>query len=282
MRKAALYVLLAFMSVTTWCQTLKLKSRNARAISGTAFAEKISAKNLSLKKREKIIFREIKKGNIPDFLRKLVQLTDTLLVNNQQHVVSYWVLADYLSIGSDEDFFYCPMTPMLAQRIANLTSSSLPTRKIVNKIYEHASVKLKPQPIPPDASMTTVPVFLKHTQQVRQQMQEMRNRAGQLTAGNKKDIIISNKIYGEPTARVVIYGWHKDIGAPLQPLYNKHTNTWVDYSHGIRLIQNEVLVDGMPSTYQDILKNWEINRLFSDEGQILQPYYPISKYTILQ
>jgi hypothetical protein len=40
-----------------------------------------------------------------------------------------------------------PMTPILAQKIADRFGCTLPTRKIVNDIYEHASVKLEPFPL---------------------------------------------------------------------------------------------------------------------------------------
>jgi hypothetical protein len=61
---------------------------------------------------------------------------------------------------------------------------------------------------------------------------------GKLVAGNKKDVIISNRIYNDTSnCHVVIYGWHKTNGKAIQPLYARHLNSWADYSHGIRLIQ---------------------------------------------
>jgi len=44
---------------------------------------------------------------------------------------------------------------------------------------------------------------------------------GELVGGDKKDVVISNIIYGYPApGRVVIYGWHYLSGTPIQPLYN--------------------------------------------------------------
>jgi len=123
-------------------QTLKLKKRNADAIGGKAFASSISDSTLSLKDREKIIYREIKSGNIPDFLRKLKVLT-IVYGHNDDKIVLY-TLPDYFAIGSNEDFFYVPVTPMLAQKIANLTDCILPTKQMVDLIYTAAEIKLSP------------------------------------------------------------------------------------------------------------------------------------------
>ena len=61
--------------------------------------------------------------------------------------------------------------------------------------------------------------------------------------GTKKDIVISNKII-DPTrpGYVVIYGWHQLNGAAIQPLTNIHSGSYVDYSHGVRLMNAELLV----------------------------------------
>ncbi|RZL42308.1 MAG: hypothetical protein EOO93_29000, partial [Pedobacter sp.] len=126
---------------------MKLKKRNADAIGGKAFALSISDSTLSLKDREKIIYREIKNGNVPDFLRKLSALIITY--GHHDDKIGLYILPDYFAIGSNEDFFYVPVTPMLAQKIANLTDCILPTRSMVDLIYNAAEIKLYPQPILP-------------------------------------------------------------------------------------------------------------------------------------
>lgn len=262
-------------------QSLKLKTRKPTALNGGDFAKNISDSSLTLANREEIIFNEIKKGNVPDFLRKLKTINDTVtLKSGNKMYVSYQVLPDYFAIGNNANFLYIPMTPILAQRVANLLNCSLPTKKMVNEIYKNAGIKLAPKPIPPTKAMTTVPIFIAHTDSVRIQLQPLltQHNEGQLTAGNKKDIIISNKIYTEQTPKVVIYGWHQLNGKAIQPVYNKHTNLWADYSHGIRLIQNKITVNGKKTTIAKILKDPELCVLLSDEGVIKQPFYPITAY----
>lgn len=75
--------------------------------------------------------------------------------------------------------------------------------------------------------------------------------------------------------KVVIYGWHKPDGKAIQPLYNGHTTLHVDYSHGIRLVQNKVWLNGKRSTIQKILKSETLHTLLSDEGMIREPIYPL-------
>ena len=259
-------------------QHLKLKARQHKALTGSEFAQSIADSSLTLQQREILIFKEIKSGNVPDFLRTLKEISDTLSATSPQPtILKYHVLPDYLAIGSNEDYFYIPMTPILAQRIADLLKCSLPTKKMVDQIYKNATIKLAPQPMPPTKAMTTVPVFLAHNELVRLQLNlyAITHNKGELTAGHQKDVIISNKIYGETTPRVVIYGWHQLNGKAIQPVYNKHTNTWADYSHGIRLIQNKAWVNGKKTTLQKILADPYLNQLLSDEGIIEKAYYPV-------
>jgi hypothetical protein len=279
-----------FSCSLTNAQILKLKSRRADALTGSAFAKSISDSTLTLEQREKIIFNEIKNGNIPDFLRKLSEVTDSIKVDNQIVRITYYTLPDYFCMGSDDDFFYIPMTPILAQKVADLTNCSLPTKKMVDNIYKSAVIKLSPQPIPPTKAMTTLPIFIAHNDSVKIQLKPylIRHNNSELTAGNKKDVIISNKIYTERTPKVVIYGWHKIDGKPIQPAYNKHTNTWADYSHGIRLVQQKVVVmeiaggktttKGKKTTIKKLLQNPVLYNLLSDEGVIEKNFYPITEY----
>lgn len=280
-RIAFVLLMITALGITAKAQELRLKARKADALSGSAFAKSIADSTLSLQQREQLIFKEIKNGNVPNFLRKLKEIKDSTILGTEKIAISYFVLPDYLCIGSNEDFFYVPMTPILAQKVADLTHSSLPTKRMVDQIYKNASIKLEPQPIPPTKAMTTVPVFIAHNEIVNKQLAPFlsRHNNGELTAGHQKDIVISNKIYGETSPRVVIYGWHKLDGKAIQPLYNKHTNTWADYSHGVRLVQQKVVVEqnGIKhrTAIKKVLANKAICNLLSDEGAIAQPKYPI-------
>jgi len=273
-------LIILFILIPTLCysQQLKIKKRAVNALSGSEFSKSIRDTSLSLDSREKIIFKEIKSGNIPNFYRQLVEIKDTIHVGTNQYFIKYFVLPDFLAIGNDQDYFYCPMRPQLAQKIAKHLKCSLTTRKISNKIYEQAKVKMEPQPIPPSKEMVTVGIFEKHNLMVQEQRKKslVQFPMGSLTAGNKKDVVISNKIFNNKgLLRVVIYGWHKLDGKAIQPLYNGHSTVHVDYSHGIRFVQNKVWLNGKLSSIQKILKSDQLHSLLSDEGKIEIAYYPI-------
>jgi hypothetical protein len=176
------------------------------------------------------------------------------------------------------------MTPLLAQRICNSLNCTLPTKKMVDQIYLTAPCKLKPQPIPPTPQMTTVPVFSQHNDSVRSIRFPVLPQYpfGSLVGGTKKDVIISNMIYQNLNPNVpkpvVIYGWHQLNGTPIQPVYNGHEETYADYSHGIRLVLDSVVVDGVPKTFSQLLADPVLCVLISDEGTILKPYYTITGY----
>jgi hypothetical protein len=275
--KKYLYVVLCFLNIATFAQEIKLKKRKPNALTGSEFAKSIADTSLSLVDREKQIYQEIKNGNIPNLLRKLTAIQIKKVIDTKYYKLEFYVLADYLSIGTDDDFFYIPTTPMLAQQIADLTDAILPTKQMVDDIYANAKIKLEPRPIPPSKAMTMVPVFVDHNQIILEQLEKYQQQhlQSELTAGNKKDMIISNKIYGEPTPRVVIYGWHKLDGKAIQPIYNKHTNTWADYSHGVRLISNIGYLNGKRIKLTELLKDPVFHELLSDEGVILEAKYPL-------
>ena len=196
--------------------------------------------------------------------------------------VTYFVIPEYLAVGSDSDYFLSPMTPLLAQRICNALHCTLPTKKMVDQIYSTAPCKLRPQPIPPTPQMTTVPVFSQHNDSVRSIRFPVLSQYpfGTLVGGTKKDVIISNRIYQNLNPNVpkpvVIYGWHQLNGTPIQPVYNGHEETYADYSHGIRLVLDSVLVDGVPKTFTQLLADPVLSVLVSDEGTILKPYYTLT------
>lgn len=276
MKRFSILIFLVSISLFSFSQELKLKKRSDNFLSGSEFSKSIIDTNLSLAAREDLIFAEVKKGNIPLFQRKFSTVTIEKVIDGTSYQLRIYVAPDYLAIGSDEDYFYIPTTPMLAQRIADMTKTVLPTKLMVDEIYKQAKIKLEPQPIPPTKAMTTVPVFITHNNIVQQQLISFKEQhlSSYLTAGNKKDIIISNKIYGQPTPRVVIYGWHKLDGKAIQPVYNKHTNTWADYSHGVRLVSENAVLNGKKVKLADLLKHPTLYQLLSDEGIILNPKYP--------
>jgi hypothetical protein len=250
-------------------QRLDLPVRSPTALAGSEFARSLI--DLSLDDRERAIVTEILSGNVPSWSRELVPVT----VSDGSSKLTFQVTPDYLAVGSDDDYFLVPLTPSAAQKIADRLGCTLPTTRMVDAIYEAAKVKLEPRPIPPTPAMTTVPVFLDHNRVILDQSKG--SKRGLLVAGHKKDVVISKKAFSTP-GKVAIYGWHREVGKPIQPLYAGHKETWVDYSHGIRLIQRQVLLDGNSRTIQQILSDSKVAPLLSDEGLMSQTRYPTTPW----
>jgi hypothetical protein len=140
---------------------------------------------------------------------------------------------------------------------------------MVDDIYRSAAVKLAPAPMTPGPQMTTLAAFVEHQAAVAAQRASFLgvHPLGALVAGHKKDIVITPQIQPGST-KVAIYGWHKPEGTAIQPLYTGHTAQWVDYSHGARLVERSLIVNGQKTSVQAVLEDPELAHLLSDEGVI--------------
>jgi hypothetical protein len=251
---------------------LPLPPRPLDAPKGAEFAGNIAS--LDLATREKEIISEVSRGNVPDFWRRFVPVPVTRKVDGHDVTAVYEVAPDYLAIGADDDYFLVSVSPATAQALADKLDCVLPTPRMVGDIYAAATVKLPPMPIPPSAEMTTVPVFLRHSQIIARQRAEVlaAHPLGTLVAGDKKDLVLTRRLANAP-GKVAIFGWHRLDGAPIQPLYVGHAASWVDYSQGTRLIRRSMTVDGQPATIAEVLADAKKCVLLSDEGPLLEPRY---------
>jgi hypothetical protein len=223
----------------------------------------------SLEQREAAIVRQVLHGNIPGFLQSFVPIrAQAVGADGILHRIEFEVMPDYLSVGSDDDFVRVPLTPSSAQRIADAMDCSLPTRKMVDDIFARAELKLEPQPM--TDRRQAVETFIEHNAII--ERQRAGRRSGELVAGIKKDLVITNRLK-EKLDRVAIYGWHRRDGTPIQPLSTVHDRRYVDYSHGVRLVKRQVLVDGTPMMIDQVLRDPNLSALLSDEGPIDPPRY---------
>ncbi len=240
--------------------------RSARAETGSQLAARLSG--LQGAERDRLIAAEVLNGNMPGFLRGLTPVTISGKRTDGASVsITLCVTPDYLAIGSDDDFFRVPLGLPAAAMVADRMGFLLPTTRMVDAIYEQARVRLAPQPMTPGAAMTTTRYFWAHNQTVDGQVG---NRAGALTAGQKKDIVLSNRLYSNP-GRIAIYGWHRTNGTPIQPLSTVHGAYYADYSHGVRLVSRTAYVNGRARPLAEILSDPAYAGILSKEGPIQAP-----------
>lgn len=246
----------------------KVPARSNRSTGGIAFIKKTF--NLNKRQRELYIVKEILQGNIPDFLRQLQPVIITTKQNNKNIKAILWVMPDYLAIGSNKDYVRIPMDPVSAQKIADAFGFLIPTTKMVDEIYKSARIKLDPRPLSPGKKMTSSAYYLRHNNIINAQL---KNKLGisYLIAGHKKDVVITNKLNNFPY-RVAIYGWHRrSNGIPIQPLSIVHSNDYADYSHGIRLVANKILINGQEYVLENVLKDKKLCMIVSYECPIIKP-----------
>lgn len=256
---------------------LDLPSSSGNSYSVTELIQLLTP--LGLREREDIIYSEILSGNIPSFLRQLTPISLDKELNGLSYSLSFYVTPDYMALGSNDDYFIIPMTPIIAQNIANSLGLSLITKKMVDHIWQHSELKLAPIPIPPSPDMITIPVFADHNEIISAQRLEALDffPLGSLVAGHKKDVVISNQIL-DNLNKVVIYGWHQSNGQAIQPLYSGHVNWYADYSHGIRFALDKCILNGEVKKLSDILKDPDLYHLLSDEdGPMIMINYPVDK-----
>jgi hypothetical protein len=276
------YVYYGERAYTQWIQEnistpeqLLIPPRPPNARTGSQFMQDVT--NLSFAAREEQIYNEVSTGNIPDFMRSLVPIDASFQdANGTTHTVHYEVMPDYLAIGSNEDFCRIPTGPITAQRLADLFGAVMPTRKLVDNIYINCAVKLAPVTYTPVGNQNElVPKFVEHNAAIEALRIAAGGQLGQLTGGTKKDVVLSNLIIDPARPNhVVIYGWHQLNGEPIQPLTNIHINTYVDYSHGIRFLNNEFLLDGQVKKINTVLTDPVLYKVLSDEnGVMVQPTY---------
>jgi len=157
--------------------------------------------------------------------------------------------------------------PWEAQNLADVLQCVLPSPRLVDLIWEKADLKLEPQTI--STNRGSQATLIQHNNLINQQIN---SREFVLVAGHKKDIVLSSRI---PTEKVVIYGWHRTNGKPIQPESSIHSASYKDYSHGTRLISRKVIVDGVGKDIWDAVNTPTWKQLI--ESRTLVRRYPTNR-----
>lgn len=256
------------ISKTSWTPDLtqRIPSRPRQALTGSQFAAYVA--EMEPKQREQAIRGQLLGGNLPAFLRELVpvQLEHPLPTGKFVHATIF-VMPDYLAIGSNDDFLRIPMNLRTAAAVASQFGFVLPTTKMVDAIYDQSEVHYKPEPMFPGPEMRSTEYYRTHNQKIEEQGRALGVPLGKLVSGHKKDVVVTNLLAGEPS-KIAIYGWHRGMGNPIQPLSTAHGVNYADYSHGVRLVSDIVLIDGKYESIYRILQDPLLAGVLSDEGTI--------------
>jgi len=222
-------------------------------------------RNLTKLREDQFVEQITNYGNVPDFMRNFI---DIELVDGDD-VLIISVSPDVLCIGSDDDYLRVPGMPQTYQLICDTFGCVLPTKKISDIVWQHASTKLSPYALPAGAAMTTTDYYTRHNDLIQKQLEHDSNFVlGNLVAGHKKDVVITNALAHKPD-RVAIYGWHFTNGQAIQgpmPNSSSHELTYADYSHSLRMVDENCRLNGQEVKIVDILQDQKYSKFISDEG----------------
>ena len=264
---------------------LNIPERHDDAPSGAAFASSVI--KLAGENRDEAIIAEVLAGNVPQFMRSLCPVVrKSISVNGQERKIVFYVTPDYLCIGHDDDYLRVPLNPLSATRVANALSTVLPTRAMVNTIFEQADIRLLAQPLPYGPNMRMTSWVIDSNSRIQKQLAGI--TPGNLVAGHKKDVVLARGLWfdkeGEPwpadhAPTVAIYGWAKTIRDGQWTIWqdlntSSHDNKYEDYSHGIRLVSGTAIYNDEHVGIDEILADPINCTLLSDEGALPASQYP--------
>lgn len=269
----------AALAATRDCTTKltdAIPQRAPGAPAGSAALEKLS--NLGGSDRDRAIETQLLAGNVPGFLRDLVPVTFSGKGRDGAPLkVTICVMPDYLAVGSDHDFVRTPLGLPAAAQVALRFGFLLPTTRMVDAIYAQAQVRVAPRPMQAGSQMVSTAYLLRHNTTVDSQLGAEAGRVDELVAGQKKDLVLTNRLRAAP-GKVAIYGWHRTNGRPIQPLSTVHQEGYADYSHGIRLVSATAFVNDQPVALTELLQDPTYAALLSKEGPIRAPERLLASY----
>jgi hypothetical protein len=246
--------------------TQYIPRRPLSALTGSEFAKGIS--EMEGKPREQAILAQLLEGNLPDFLRTLRPVfLDHTFEDGRRVTATIFVMPDYLAVGSNSDFVRTPMSLYTASEVASRFGFVLPTKKMVDAIYEQSVCHFRPEPMTPGRKMCSTAYYIQHNQRIRAQRLALGSPLGELASGQKKDVVLTRRLSAQKE-KIAIYGWHRAPGSPIQPLSTVHAASYADYSHGIRLVSDIALIEDEPHSICAILKDPELSKVLNDEGPI--------------
>lgn len=240
-------------------ELVEIPERPADAMSGTAFARSIA--ELPVEDRWAAGVRELLRGNVPYAERTFWPVR----IEEGGHRIVFWVSPEYLEVGSDDDPLPFPLDLPSAAKVALAWHCGLPTPRMVTAIHDQAHYRVDPRPLPPDVLMDSMEYLLRHRELVWSALGKLPEPG--ILSGDKKDVVLTPQLIDRP-GKEAIFGWYRSDGEPIQPLSLWHRSRYADYSHGIRLVFGEVIVDGKPMELWDALSHPVVGPILSDEGPI--------------
>lgn len=223
--------------------------------------------------REQRVKEWISLGQIPSWFQPTKEIKTS---DSSGNTLSYFVTPNYFALGEDSDYVLMPCNPLTFNHWLDANHCILPTKQMVKQIFK-ASTKIPAFPcVPARGESITNPRLY---QQIDSKIKAFLNGPGDHTvnlyAGHKKDVVLSNGLVkNEFKDNVAIYGWwYKNKPKEIQDLnYKDHIVSYVDYSHGLRGVSKECILNGVNESIIEVLKKETLCHLLTDEKLLFLKY----------
>lgn len=214
--------------------------------------------------REKMLYELYAAGQFPTWLRRWVEVT----VEYDGMRGSIYVMPDFLCIGTDDEYCYTPMGAIGAEKVLSLFGAVLPTPKIVDLLYKRTCFPQLAQPWGPpyDGSMLKTSRWMMQTRKVKSAMEASGAKPGDLVEGHFKNVTTSPLVPCNKGEVLSFYGWYMAGGIPIQRDSGAHGAGYCDYSHGIRGVLQDVVVEGVMMSLAEACADEELAPMFSWDG----------------
>jgi hypothetical protein len=209
-----------------------------------------------------------------------VQMTDGT------RTLTIFVTSDYFSVGQAGDVLRLPLTPLTAQKIADVFGMVMPTPRMVKAIHEQAPIKLTTGGLVPNR-YADLNQYATQNAAIETELASKPGHEGVLTSGHKKDVVLGNQYR---PGKVLIYGWMHPVVPPgrdpapmmtlpwrVQPYSPVHGEGYVDYSHGIRFVSPDADLGGTHVDLTTALTDARFASLLSDEGPLKTTRYNVPR-----
>jgi len=211
--------------------------------------------------RDRDVYDRLRADDMPAFLRDWKPVR----VSSGDIEITFFASPDYLGVNDNGGFLRTPMTPATAQRLADELGFQLPTKKMVEAIEQAADrVPFFPQTPASGESRNSIRLWRRQNDQINE---TSRNRS--FVAGHKKDIVVGAPVLRNPN-KVIIFGGRYRDGSRVQQQSAVHSSSYVDYSHGVRMIRPDAIVSQAGRSrgmfVRDVLADPALAPLLSDEG----------------
>jgi hypothetical protein len=217
--------------------------------------------NTLCEEREQAICEFFEAGQCPMWLRQWVEIP----VAADGLSGAFYVMPDFLCLGTDDDYVYTPLGAINAERALRRFKAVLPTQRMVSLVYAMSKKQVaQPWGPPYDNSMKLTERWAVQTRKAAKGIKASGAHNGDLVEGHFKNVIVSPRTVTSHGTDLSFFGWYDGRGRPIQGDSGAHGSSYCDYSHGVRAVLSNVVVGDRMTSLPEALADEHAYKLFSE------------------